>query len=76
LLPESKDALDGPDMTLALARIHCMLGETDPALALLEHLLAIPGGISAYRLKLDPAWDPLRTNPRFEKILTSVISRK
>jgi serine/threonine-protein kinase len=54
LLPESKDALDGPDMTLALSAHHCMLGETEPALALLEHLFAIPGGISAYRLKLDP----------------------
>jgi TolB-like protein/Tfp pilus assembly protein PilF len=76
LLPESKDALDGPDMTLALARIHCMLGETEPALALLEHLFAIPGGISAYRLKLDPTWDPLRANPRFEKMLASVITGK
>ena len=76
LLPESKDAFDGPDMTLALARIHCMLGEAEPALVLLEHLFTTPGGISAYRLKLDPAWDSLRANPRFEKMLTSVITRK
>lgn len=76
LLPESKDALDGSGMTLALARIHTALGDTDAALALVQHLLAIPAGLSVEDLKADPRWDPLRTDPRFEKIVRSFIPQK
>jgi tetratricopeptide (TPR) repeat protein len=71
LLPESKDALDGPIMTLALAQIYTMVGDFASATPLLEHLLTTPGGITVALLKLDPEWDPLRGNPRFEKIVVS-----
>jgi TolB-like protein/Flp pilus assembly protein TadD len=71
LLPESKDALDGPLMTLTLAQIYTMVGDFDSATPLLEHSLTTPGGITVPLLKLDPAWDPLRGNPRFEKIVAS-----
>ncbi len=76
LLPESKDALDGPGMTLALARIHTMLGDKDEALALLEHLLATPGSVSVYHLRIDPEWDALRTDPRFESMTVSAPRKK
>ncbi len=71
LLPESKDALDGPTMTLALAQIYTMVGDFASATPLLEHSLTTPGGITVPLLKLDPIWDPLRANPRFEKMVAS-----
>jgi tetratricopeptide (TPR) repeat protein len=75
LRPESKDAFDGPIMTLALAQIYALLGDPDSALPLLEHSLATPGGVTVALLKLDPAWDPLRSNPRFEKIVVSFAAK-
>jgi TolB-like protein/class 3 adenylate cyclase/Flp pilus assembly protein TadD len=69
LLPESKDAFDGPLMTLGLAQIYAMLGDADSALPLLEHSLATPRGVSVNTLKLDPVWDPLRKDPRFQKLI-------
>jgi tetratricopeptide (TPR) repeat protein len=71
LLPESKDALDGPVMTLILAQIYTMVGDLDSALPLLEHSLGTPGGITVSLLKLDPSWDRLRSDPRFQKIIKS-----
>jgi TolB-like protein/Tfp pilus assembly protein PilF len=69
LLPESKDAFDGPAMTLALAQIYTWTGEIDQALSLIEHSLNTPAGITAPVLKLDAVWDPLRSDPRFKGLL-------
>jgi serine/threonine-protein kinase len=68
ILPESKDALDGPQMTVWLAQIYAWTGEYDQALQLLDHSLSTPNGITAPILKLDPVWDPLRGDPRFQKL--------
>ena len=69
LLPESTDALDGPMMTIALAQIYAWTGEKDLALQLIEHSLATPVGLTVPILKLDPMWDPLRADPRFNQLL-------
>jgi TolB-like protein/class 3 adenylate cyclase/predicted Zn-dependent protease len=69
LLPENKDALDGPKMSLGLARIYTMVGDANSALPLIEHCLSAPGPITVALLKLDPVWDPLRKDPRFQKLL-------
>jgi tetratricopeptide (TPR) repeat protein len=69
LLPESQDALDGPQNTAALAEIYAWTGESDEAFRLLEHLLEVPNGITVPMLKLDPAWDPLRKDPRFQALI-------
>ncbi len=45
------------------------LGDSDSALPLIEHSLSSPRGISVPTLRLDPVWDPLRHDPRFEKLL-------
>jgi TolB-like protein/Flp pilus assembly protein TadD/class 3 adenylate cyclase len=72
LLPESKDAVEGPLMTLGLARIYTILGDADAAIPLLEHSLSSPAGVHVPILKLDPVWDPLRGDARFEKLVASL----
>jgi TolB-like protein/Flp pilus assembly protein TadD len=69
LLPESRDAFDGPILVMSRARIHMMCGDLDTAFALLDRSLQTPAGITTEELRLDPVWDPLRADPRFEKML-------
>jgi len=69
LLPESRDALDGPKMTLALAQICAWTGENDAALDLLQRSLVTPAGVTVSSLKLNPIWDPLRSDPRFQALV-------
>ena len=69
LLPETRDALDGPKMTLALAQIYAWTGENDAALELLERSLITPAGVTVSSLKLNPIWDPLRSDTRFQALV-------
>jgi TolB-like protein/Tfp pilus assembly protein PilF len=69
LLPESQDAFDGPRMTVALAQIFAWTGESDQALQLLDRSLSTPMGITVPFLKLDPMWEPLRNDPRFQALI-------
>ena len=69
LLPESRDALDGPKMTLALAQIYAWTGENDAAFELLERSLVTPAGVTVSSLKLNPIWDPLRSDARFQALV-------
>ena len=71
LLPETKDALDGPAMVLILAKIYVVVGEADRALTLLERSLSSPGGTTVFALRVDPVWDPLRSIPRFQQLLSA-----
>jgi TolB-like protein/Tfp pilus assembly protein PilF len=74
--PLPKDALNGFIAIETLARVAAQTGEPDRAIAALEQLLSIPGasGLAASApltpaiLRLDPMFDPLRKNPRFEKL--------
>jgi TolB-like protein/Flp pilus assembly protein TadD len=69
LLPESQDALDGPKVTAALAEIYACTGEFDEAFRLLDHLFAVPNDLTIPMFKLDPAWDPLRKDPRYQALI-------
>jgi TolB-like protein/Flp pilus assembly protein TadD len=69
LLPESQDAFDGPHCTTTLAEIYAGTGEFDEAFRLLDHLLEVPNGLTVPLLKLDPVWDPLRKDPRFQALI-------
>jgi TolB-like protein/Flp pilus assembly protein TadD len=76
LLPESEDAVDGPKATAALAEIYAWVGEHDEAFRLLDHLLTVPNGLTVPLLKLDPAWDPLRGDPRFQALIDKYAANR
>jgi serine/threonine-protein kinase len=69
LLPLTKDAMTGADLLTNLAIIYAWVGEKDLAIKQLEEVLQVPGPACYGRLRLDPSWDPLRGDPRFEKVL-------
>ena len=57
------------------AKIAMQMREPDRALSILEHSAKVPAGVSYGDLKLNPMWDPLRGDPRFEKIVSSLAPR-
>jgi serine/threonine-protein kinase len=69
LQPIAKDAYSGAYNQHLLARIYMLVGEPDKALDMLEPLLRIPYYLSPGWLKIDPTFDPLRKNPRFQKLV-------
>ena len=75
LLPESQDALDGPRCTSALAQIYAWTGEFDEAFRLLDHLFAVPNDLTIPMFKLDPAWDPLRKDPRYQALMNKYSAK-
>jgi tetratricopeptide (TPR) repeat protein len=62
------DVLDKPFAEIVVAQIQARFGELDSAFAALPHLLEVPGGLTRGQLRIDPFWDPLRKDPRFQKL--------
>jgi tetratricopeptide (TPR) repeat protein len=75
LTPIAKDSLDGADVLYFYAVICAWTGEYDLAIAQLETLAKIPAGLSYGDIRLSPNWDPLRGDPRFEKIVASLAPK-
>jgi TolB-like protein/class 3 adenylate cyclase/Tfp pilus assembly protein PilF len=79
MISSEKDALDGPSPTEILARVSARAGDQDRAIVALEKLLPLPyNGVLASGvpltpalLRLDPMFDPLRNDPRFQKLAGS-----
>jgi len=75
LLPVSKDSINGVHMIEYLAMIGAWIGDKDLACEQLGIATRLPGGLSYGQLKLMPFWDPLRGDPRFEKIVADLAPK-
>jgi TolB-like protein/Tfp pilus assembly protein PilF len=69
LFPVEKDAMEGPVMIKYLAMIAAWVGNKDLACEQLAVVMRRPSGLSYGELKLQPLWDPLRGDPRFERLV-------
>jgi TolB-like protein len=72
LMPITRDAWDAPQIMFCYAAICTRCGEHDLALGQLQQLAKIPAGVHYGHLVLDPLWDPLRGDPRFDAIVASL----
>ena len=75
MLPISKDALEGPGIVMNLAVVYAWTDEFDRAFETLSPLTKTPFGIFYGQLKRDPYWDPLRKDPRFDKLLAELAPK-
>ena len=76
LIPVSKNALDGARMIHYLAVIYAWTGNKDAAIERLNEAVKLPGSHVSYGdLRLNPFWDPLRGDPRFEAIIASLAPK-
>src|SRR5438132_358393 len=78
LKPESKDAFDGAIMNCYLALIYARVGEKELAIPLIERLLKTPGAVDSvdYSITVNDLkhrweWDPIRNDPRFQKLVAN-----
>lgn len=75
LLPVTKDAIIGAQLVQNLALIYAWTGEKDLAFKQLALATSIPNYLSYGQLRLHPRWDPLRSDPRFDKIVASLAPK-
>ncbi len=75
LMPVAKDALLGAAIETDRARVEARFGDRDRAIPALAHLLNLPGNLTPAFLRLDPDFDLLRGDPRFEKIVASLAPK-
>jgi serine/threonine-protein kinase len=69
MMPISRDAVVGHERLMDLAEIYVMCREYEKAIDQLETLLSVPSVMSVGLLRVDPIWDPIRSNPRFQRLL-------
>ena len=83
VVPLEKDAVHGPAPIEVLARVAARTGKPDRAIAPLQKLLSLPYAgplasdvpLTPALLRLDPMFDPLRKDPRFQKLVASPAPR-
>jgi tetratricopeptide (TPR) repeat protein len=75
LRPESKDAFDGPRVTEDVAQVYAILGDNARAIELLDGLLSRPTGVTLQSLRVNPAWDPIRSDPAFQALFAKYAGK-
>jgi serine/threonine-protein kinase len=75
LMPASKSAVEAPLLIRNLAIIYAWTGEKDRAIERLAEAAKQPGDVSYGNLRLNPLWEPLRGDPRFEAIVASLAPK-
>ena len=70
LQPTSQDPLEGPWREEQMAQIYALLGNADEAISILKRWIQVPSStsITPALLRIDPIWDPIRNDPRFQKL--------
>jgi len=76
LTPVAKDTNAGPQVLYFFAVICAWTGKRDLAIEQLETLAKMSLGVSYGDIRLDPHWDPLRGDPRFDKIVASLAPKE
>ena len=71
MYPTSEDSLEGPLQEEVMANIYAMLGDADNAIPILKRWIATPSSteITPGFLRLDPIWDPIRNDSRFQELM-------
>jgi len=75
LMPINKSAVEGPLLIRNLAIIYAWVGEKDRAIERLSEAANRPDDVSYGNLRLNPLWDPLRDDPRFDAIVASLAPK-
>ena len=75
LMPMSRDAYDAPLVQQGLAQVYAWTGAKDAAIQAVQAIVSVPSYLSYGYLRYDPQWQPLRGDPRFEKILASIAPK-
>ena len=72
LQPTSEDPFEGPEREERMAQIYALLGNADEAMPILKRLLHTSAvtGITPELMRLDPIWDPIRNDPRFQELVS------
>jgi TolB-like protein len=72
MLPISKDAVDGPVLATELAQVYVWAGENESAIQQLQMLKQVPRALTYGDIAKLSDWDPLRTDPRFQKLVSEL----
>ena len=73
--PVSEDAVAGTSIAANIAMVYVCANQLDSAFEQLDMLIKMPVGLAYGELKTNPGWDPLRKDPRFDKLLAELAPR-